>query len=98
MGVFEKYSAYPSGNGKKKHVITKRGWPIGYGETNSLARDHAAAADEKKRGNGGKEGETVQPLLGRAFCGCRECARCFSHVTGKEFGGRGSPLQKRNPR
>ena len=98
MGVFEKYSANPSGNGKKKHVVPKSGGPIGNGQTNSLARDHAAAANEKKRGNGGEEGETMQPLLGAWVCGRCGCERWISHVTGREFGGRGSPLPKRNPR
>jgi hypothetical protein len=64
MRMFKQYSADPFRNWKEKHVITERGRPIGDGETNTLACDHAAAADKKKRGAGRKPGKSVEPAGG----------------------------------
>ena len=47
MDMLEKYSADPLRNGKKKHVVPERRWPIGNSEPNALAGDHSAAANEK---------------------------------------------------
>lgn len=51
MGMLEEDSADPFRDGKKKHIVTESGRPIGHGESNALARDHAATADEKEGGD-----------------------------------------------
>src|SRR5438067_10515299 len=61
MGVLEENPADPFGDGEAKHVVTKCGRPIGHGETDAFARDHAAAANEKEGRDGGEPGETMQP-------------------------------------
>ena len=80
MDVLEKYSADPFRNGKEKHVVTESRWPIGDGETNSFARDHAAAANKKERGDGREEGETMQPSSVAAVYNRRMYRGWFRHV------------------
>jgi len=59
MSVLKENPADPFRGGKEKHVIAESGRPIRNGETNAFARDHAAAANEEKRGKGSEPGEAV---------------------------------------
>src|SRR4051812_5218545 len=49
MSVLKENSADPSRNGKEKHVVAERRRPIGNGEANAFARDHAPAANQEER-------------------------------------------------
>ena len=46
MRVLEQNSADPFRNGKQKHVVAKRGRPIGHREPDIFAGDHSPAANE----------------------------------------------------
>ena len=59
MSVLKKNPADPFRGGKEKHVIAESGWPIRNGETDTFARDHSAAANQKKGGDGGEPCEAV---------------------------------------
>ena len=63
MRVLKKNSPYPLRNREQKHVVTERGWPIGYGETDTFARHHSAAANEKERRGSSEPGEAFQPVV-----------------------------------
>src|SRR6266480_5561228 len=59
MSVLKENPADPFGGGKEKHIVAKSGRPIRDGETDALACDRAAAANEEKRGEGSEPGEAV---------------------------------------
>ena len=59
--MLKKNPADPFRNGKHKHVVAERGWPIGHGEANAFTRDHSAAANEQQRGHGREPGEAIKP-------------------------------------
>jgi hypothetical protein len=61
MGVLEQNSADPLGDWEKKHVVAKRGRPIGHGEPDVFTRHHSAAANEQERGDASQPCESVQP-------------------------------------
>ena len=63
MRVLKKNPADPFRNGKQKHVVAERGWPIGHGEANAFTRDHSPAANEQQRGHGREPGEAIKPGL-----------------------------------
>ena len=59
MSVFKKNPADPFRGGKEKHIVAESGRPIRDGETHAFACDHAAAANQEKRGEGSEPGEAV---------------------------------------
>ena len=59
MSVLKKNPADPFRSGKEKHVVSESGRPIRDGETDTFARDHATAANQEQRGEGGEPGEAV---------------------------------------
>lgn len=59
--MLKKNPADPFRNGKHKHVVAERGWPIGHGEASAFTRDHSAAANEQQRGHGCEPGEAIKP-------------------------------------
>ena len=68
MRVLKKNPADPFRNGKQKHVVAERGWPIGHGEANAFTRDHSAAADEQQRGDRSEPSEPIEPSPVAAVC------------------------------
>src|ERR1700731_1463581 len=97
MGMFEKNSADPLRDGKKKHVVSESRGPIGHGETDAFARDHASAANEEKRGDGGEEGEAMRPSSVAAVSDRRKFrGGCRHGLHERECDGQRPPLQKKN--
>jgi hypothetical protein len=72
VGVLEENSPNPLRNRKEKHVVAKSGGPIRDSETDALARDHAAAANQEKGGERGEPGETMEHAGALPW-------RCFGH-------------------
>src|SRR4029079_9239043 len=80
MDMFEKNSADPFGNGKKKHVVSESCWPIGNSKTNVLTRNHSATANQKKRGDGREKGKAMQPFSVVMAHDRRWCRDQHSHL------------------
>ena len=101
MRVLKKDPADPFRNGKQKHVVAERGWPIGHGEANAFTRDHSAAADEEQRHDGCEPGEAIKPSAVTAVCDRRTIRIRSTHgrkdnPMKTKCGGHRPPLQKAN--
>ena len=99
MRVLKKNPADPFRNGKQKHVVAERGWPIGHGEANAFTRDHSAAADEEQRHDGREPGEAIKPSAVAAVCDRRTIRIRSTHgrkdnPMKTKCGGHRPPLQK----
>ena len=61
MSVLKENPADPPRRRKEKHVVAESRWPIRNSQANAFAGDHAAAANQKKRRDGGEPGKPIQP-------------------------------------